>query len=43
MKNTKAKAKIEKLSSEEMRKVCGGANEQPIVVIIDGKTVIIWP
>jgi len=43
MKNKKVKAKLKTLSCDEMHKICGGTGAEPIIVVIDGKTIIFWP
>lgn len=43
MKAKKENAKYKTLNREEMLKICGGTNAGPLVVVIDGKTVYIWP
>lgn len=43
MKNKQKKAKLKPLQRDEMQKICGGAGSEPVIMVIDGKTVIIWP
>jgi hypothetical protein len=43
MKTSKTKVKFKALNRDEMLKIRGGTGAEPIVVIIDGKVVYIWP